>query len=78
MKRKELEAALPALIREMGIHGLKDELTEYYETAGAGGREQLQKLFDDAVRDLYVATFSDRDDEPEGWYEEWHKDYMGS
>ena len=78
MKRKELEAALPALIREMGIDGLREELTEYYETAGAGGREQQQALSDNAVRDLYVATFADRDDEPEGWYEEWHKDYLGA
>ena len=78
VKKNEMEAKLPALIREMGIEGLRDELAEYFETAGAGGREQLQKLSGNAVRDLYVATFADRDGEPAGWYEEWHKDYMGS
>ena len=40
MKKNEMEAKLPALIREMGIEGLRDELTEYFESAGAGGREQ--------------------------------------
>lgn len=78
MKKKELEARLPVLIREMGIVGLRDELAEYFETAGAGGREQLQALSDNAVRDLYVSTFADQDGEPEGWYEEWHKDYRGT
>lgn len=73
-----MEAKLPVLIREMGIVGLRNELAEYFETAGAGGREQLQKLSGDAVRDLYVSTFADRGGEPAGWYEEWHEDYMGS
>ena len=77
MRKQELNALLPELEREMGIDGLRDELAEYCETAGAGSREQLQKLSDDAVRELYVSAFADRDDEPAGWYEEWHKDYMG-
>ena len=78
MKKNEMEAILSALICEMGIDGLRDELAEYFETAGAGGREQLHKLSDEAVRERYVSTFADRDGEPAGWYEEWHKDYMGS
>lgn len=51
---KELEATLPVLIREMGVEGLREELTEYFETAGTGGRKQLQTLSDNAVRNLYV------------------------
>ena len=54
MKQIELEAVLSELEKQMGIDGLRDELAEYFETAGTGGRKQLQTLSDNAVRNLYV------------------------
>ena len=77
MKKEELRKKMPGLVDDMGIEGIRDELAEYFETAGAGGRDRLAGLSDEAIQALYVKTFADEADEPAGWYEQWHRDYTG-
>ena len=76
MKKQELRLRLPEIVQKIGTDGLREELAEYFETAGQSAAE-LDKLSDIELQELYAATFSDRDGEPKGWFEEWHRDYLG-
>ena len=63
MKKQELRLRLPEIVQKIGTDGLREELAEYFETAGQSAAE-LDKLSDIELQELYVATFSDRDGEP--------------
>ena len=76
MKKQKRLLQLPKVVQQSGTDGIREELAEYFETVGQAAAE-LDKLSDLELQDLYTATFSDRDGEPEGWFEEWHRDYLG-
>lgn len=77
MTKKQLEQLLPKLQQKMTIEDMKQEISEYLETAGyADYYERVMKnKTEEETLEMYVEIFASEDGEPD-WYTEWHEGYM--